>query len=185
MNIVFGGSFNPPTKAHKEIVDMLIKRFNPTNLIILPVGNVYGKADLAPFINRYEMLKIEFKDYKNVIISDIEKDKFIGTYGSLKILSKEYDDLYFAMGADNFAYLDKWINYKNLLKEFKFIIFNRNDYDLNSDLENKYKEYKDNFILIDYKNDISSSRFRNDKKYDDVDLNVLNYIKDLNLYKEE
>lgn len=184
MNIVYGGSFNPPTLAHEEIVKYLLSNFNCDSLIILPVGNVYGKSDLAPFNNRYEMLKIVFKKYDKVIISDIERNQFLGTYNSLKLLSNTYKDLYFVMGADNFLNLDKWIKYESLLSEFKFIIFNRGNVDLANELEKKYYNFKDNFILIELDNKISSTDVRIDlnKNFDSIKKEIYNYIKDNNLY---
>ena len=58
MNIVFGGSFNPPTKAHKLILDKLFLLFKPDNIIIVPVGDNYQKKGLIDYTHRLEMVKL-------------------------------------------------------------------------------------------------------------------------------
>src|SRR5690554_4721209 len=116
MNIVFGGSFNPPTKAHLEIVLKLNKTFNPSNIIVLPVGKTYNwKNELADFDLRYQMIKMTFKDVKNLVISKVEKNDFEGTLKTLSILSETYNNIFFVIGADNLEKLHEWINYESLL----------------------------------------------------------------------
>jgi len=43
MVLVFGGSFNPPTKAHLEIVEKLLERYEHARVLLLPVGDDYQK----------------------------------------------------------------------------------------------------------------------------------------------
>ena len=55
---IFGGSFNPPHKFHKEIVEYLLDNKYLDLVVIAPTGDNYQKRDLAPFINRLDMLNI-------------------------------------------------------------------------------------------------------------------------------
>ena len=183
MNIVYGGSFNPPTIAHEAIVKELKEKFNPENLIIVPTGNSYKKKDLLSFKVRKEMLKLVFDD----IISDAEDIKeYQGTINTLDILSKKYSDIYFVMGADNLFNIKSWINYKELLQKYHFIVITRDDFNVLDFIKQNLEEYKDKFKLISLDYDVSSSKIRKDvlKNKNLLNEKVFDYIIKNNLYKE-
>lgn len=185
MNIVFGGSFNPPTKAHNEIVSLLIKKFNPKKIILVPVGSLYNKKDLVSFEERLKMLKLMFQNNEKVVISEIEKDgNFQGTINTLRALSKDYDNIHFSLGTDQIKVLETWIDYKDLLKEYPLIIFKRDNDDID-EIRLKLKNYEHKFTWIEYENEISSTKFRSNRnKYKDyVDEKVFDYIKKHQLYR--
>lgn len=181
MNIVFGGSFNPPTKAHKLILDKLFLLFKPDNIIIVPVGDNYQKKGLIDYTHRLEMVKLLDS---RVIVSTLENnDVYLGTYDLLKKLSEDYDDLYYVIGSDNLMKLDTWIDYKNLLKDFKFIVFNRYSVPLEDVILEKYPEFKDRFLIIQIDYDISSSKFRETKDANLIPSEVYDYIIENKLYE--
>ncbi|MGL4948941.1 MAG: nicotinate-nicotinamide nucleotide adenylyltransferase [Anaeroplasmataceae bacterium] len=184
MNIVYGGSFNPPTKAHVKIVEIL-KSFKPKNIILLPVGDNYNKKDLVEFNHRYNMLKILFNDY---VVSDLENSSnYKGTYNSLIELNKSYDDIYFVLGYDNLEKFKSWINYNNLIKDFKFIVISRSNFNTKEYLEKNFNEYITRFTIVDVNIDISSSVYRNNpfKNKELICESVLKYIDENKLYKGE
>lgn len=187
MNIVYGGSFNPVTLAHKEIVLNLIKKFSPNKVIIVPCGNNYNRKSLIDFSYRYEMLKLTM-DIKDVVISDIESktDNYKGTLYTLNKLSEYYDDLYFVMGADNLVTIKTWINYETLLKNYNFIIFKRSNIDIYKYINDELYKFRDKFHIIEYNNLISSSIIREDinSHKDLLDDKCYKYIIKNNLYKE-
>lgn len=183
MNIVYGGSFNPPTIAHEAIVNKLKEEFNPKNIIIIPTGNAYNKKDLIPFEKRKEMLELVFP----YVVSDVENTKtYKGTINTLDTLSKEYDDIYFVMGADNLLQIKSWINYRTLLEKYHFIIITRDSLDILKFIDENIKEYKDKFKFITLSFDVSSSKIRNDieKNKNMLNKKVYDYIIKNNLYKE-
>lgn len=186
MIVVYGGTFNPPTLAHEEIVDLIITKYKPNRFIIMPVGDKYTwKNKIVSFNNRFQMLKIAFKDEK-IEISTLENiNNFKGTYYSLKEIKKETNDkVYFLLGADNLVSLNKWINYEKLLKEFNFIVLTRDNIKVEQLLNDDYLKYKDNFEVVNINIDLSASEFRDDpnNKQDIINKDVLKYIKENNLY---
>lgn len=189
MNIVYGGSFNPPTKAHKEVILNLIKKFKPNKVIIVPCGNNYNRKNLIDFSYRFDMLNILTKNIENVVISDIEAktQNYCGTLYTLDNLSKEYSDLYFVMGADNLITIKTWIKWEELLDKYHFIIFKRSDIDTKYYINNNLKKYKDRFNIIDFNNSISSTKIRDniEENKELLDSEVYKYIKTNSLYKEE
>ena len=184
MIIIYGGAFNPPTKAHYLISKKLIEMFNPDKFYFLPVGEKYNKPGMASFTHRFNMMKILSDKLSNCEVSTKEnEDKFRGTYYMLKEFGEIDNDLYFVMGADNFDYLDNWIMADNLIKEFKFIILTRKGYDVDKLIEEKYKEHKNNFTIVEFDLPISSTNFRINKEKDILLDEVYGYILENDLYE--
>ena len=155
MIVVYGGSFNPPTKAHIEIANKVLN-FNYINkLIFLPVGNFYNKKDLIDIKHRINMIEGIFYEHKNVVISDLEEkyNKPLKTIESLKLIKEEYpnEEIAFIMGADNLIDIKSWYMYEDMIKEFKFIVFNRDDSNILDFINNDkvLNRYKDKFIIED------------------------------------
>lgn len=184
MNIVYGGSFNPPTQAHFKIVNKLINVYSESNIIVLPVGNSYNKPELIDFYHRFNMLKIMFKNSKNVFISKLEEIKtFDGTLKSLNELEKTYNNLVLVIGSDNIKEFDTWINYQELLNKYPLIIMQRNNDNVELLME-KYKKYSIKYEIVEFNEEISSTIIRNNledyKKL--LDKKVYQYIKENELY---
>lgn len=186
MIIVYGGTFNPPTIAHQIIANQIIEIFKPSKFLLLPVGDHYTWKDLhVSFNDRFNMLKLAF-DKPIFDISTLENDNtYKGTYYTLNQIKKTYkSDVYFLLGADNLSYLDQWINYQALLKDFNFIVLKRKGFDLDEIIE-KYQPYENKFHIVEMNLAVSSSLFRADPlKYAEfIPTVVLEYIKNHQLYE--
>ncbi len=189
---IFGGSFNPPHKMHKEIAIELIKKHYVDKVIFVPTGSKYKyKNNLLSDKVRLDMLKLMCKDTNNLEVSDYElKDDVVYTYLTLNYFKNKYknDEIYFICGTDNLSYIDKWKRGEYILSNNKILVIKRNTDDINALLD-KYKDYKDNIIVTDIKeNEISSTKIRemiyNNKRVKNyLDKSVDLYIRDNNLYK--
>lgn len=126
------------------------------------------------------MLKAVFKDNERVIIDEIELNDFeyLGTLSTLKRLTEKYKTKpIFVMGADNALNIGRWINYKELLSQYEFLIFKRPRYQVKL-TEAIKAEY------IEFEMDVSASMIRNnpDKFLDFVPIHAKeifqnNYLK--------
>lgn len=193
---VFGGSFNPPHKMHKNIAKTLIKKGYVDKVIFVPTGTKYEyKTNLIPNEKRVDMLSLMIEKEKNMLISKYElQEKAVYTYETLKHFKKNYKnaDIYFICGTDNLSYIDKWKNGQEILKNYKILVIKRKTDKIEPLLE-KYKQYKENIIVTPIKEKtISSTKIRNylNKKNNLVarlyiDKNVYNYIKKNHLYEKE
>ena len=190
---VFGGSFNPPHEMHLNIGIQLINKQYVDNVIYVPTGSKYKyKNNLLPDKNRLEMLKIMTKNYEYLDVNDYElKDEVVYTCETLAYFKELYpnDEIYFICGADNLSYIDKWKNGEYLLKNYKFLVIERNT-NLINDLLVHFIEYKDNIVAVNMDlNDLSSTYIRknvldkNVVKY--LDSEVYQYILDNQLYINE
>lgn len=187
MNIIYGGSFNPPTVAHLNIIKKLLLEFKNSRVILLPVGNDYKKPDLISFTHRYHMLRLFTEQLKsNIEISTIEHHKgYKGTLEALEELNKDYIDLYFVIGSDNLEDLKNWISYQTLLKKFPFIVINRNQYMTQEQAEELFKDLEHRFIFLDFQMDVSSTEIRKNIEGNKNLLTpeVFQYIKEHKLYE--
>ena len=189
---IFGGSFNPPHKMHKEIAIELIKKHYVDKVIFVPTGSKYKyKNNLLSDKVRLNMLELMCKDTNNLEVSDFElKDDVVYTYLTLNYFKNKYkdDEIYFICGTDNLSYIDKWKRGEYILSNNKILVIKRNTDNINALLD-KYKDYKDNIIVTDIKeNEISSTKIRemiyNNKRAEDyLDESVYSYIRENNLYR--
>lgn len=176
---IYGGAFNPPHLSHIKIVKELLKRKYLDKIIIVPVGNKYEKEDLIDFQNRYNMLKLIFKN-KNIIISDFEnQNKNIYTYQTLDYFQNKYpkDQIYFITGADNIKQINTWKNYDYILEKYNILAIPRN----NKCPKNKKIIYT-NIIVEPISSTNIRKNIKNQKQY--LDKKIINYIKKNNLYNK-
>ncbi len=188
----FGGSFNPPTKAHLNLARKAIEEKNLDKVVFVPICNFYEKKELEPIDKRIEMLNILCKDEDKLEVSSIERDFKEKKYAIdvFKIIEQNYknDDFYFLMGEDNFINLPNWKEF-DLLKKYKYIVFERSgDIEKTRNDELMGIENKPFFIKNSCFKDISStsvrSMIKNDVKIDNdiIDKDVEKYIYKNKLY---
>lgn len=181
---LFGGSFNPLTVAHEEIINYLLTLFD--EIILVPNGDNYPKAGLLNYEERVNIIKEVFKDNR-VFISDYEqKNGFKGTRKTLDF----YEHPVLVIGDDQLFNLSTWIDYKSLVKENRFLVFTRNKEvsEILDFLEKDefLKKYQEKFTVkkLNYQ-DVSSSNFRNSFDESNVSKKVYSYIINNSLYKKK
>ena len=194
----FGGSFNPPTIAHKTLAIKAAEKLNLDKVFFVPVGDGYKKDGLIDEKHRFKMLQLICNSNEKLDVCDIEINKnynfkAIDVFKLIDDIYKE-DEKYFIMGADNFVNILNWKNATELVSNYKFILLNRNEINLKETIKENETLNKNrlNFYYMDNMNDIkiSSTCIRNeikDEKVHDVkgmvDKNVLEYINEYNLYR--
>lgn len=187
MHIVYGGSFNPPTKAHLEIYKTLKRKLPVSQFTFLPVGKAYQKETLQYATHRYNMLSVMTKSHEDIYVSDIELNDqtFKGTYVSLNRLNRHNEAMAFIIGADNLMGLHRWKNIHKMISQFKCIVLNRHQKDLSRFIKThpELSYLKDQFIIIeDFNQTYSSSAFRETRNESLLTPSVIKYIKQHNLY---
>lgn len=196
MIAVCGGSFNPPTKAHIKMIKTVENLNYISKVIVLPVGDFYKKDELVSVKDRIDMLNTVFKNMDNFIISDLEanSNKQLRTLESLRLINKEYpqSDIAFVMGADNLLDIKNWYKYEEILSEFSFIVFDRDDLNVMDIIKGDsiLSKYRHKFFIESLKVDegISSSKVRElikmNKSYANyLECNIYKYIEENKLYR--
>jgi nicotinate-nucleotide adenylyltransferase len=187
MHIVFGGAFNPPTKAHLNIIKKLLSTYEGSHILLLPVGDDYAKSELIEFHHRITMLKLMTNNLEHVSVSDLESNRgYHGTLSILDALSYIYDDLHFVIGADNLKGFHKWIKYEELLSKYPFIVMTRKNGITEEQAEVMFKDLKHQFTFIEFEEDVSSTDVRSNKSEQKNLLTeeVYQYIRKNHLYEE-
>lgn len=186
--IVFGGSFNPLSKAHGDLIHLLINNYKPNRFIVLPSSNEFIKEkkhfqeeDIIPLNKRLKILNEFNKRNRKIEIELIEiNNPTFKTYDSLMFLKNKYkdSDIYFALGSEKLTNLHNRYKIDELLKYFKFIVLKRSE--VSESVNNLNREEivlnnKSSFIFFNFKkdlHDISSTKIRELMK--DKDYKALN-----------
>lgn len=189
MIITFGGAFNPPTIAHYEIAKHLIKSLPCEQFFYLPVGDLYPKKGLTCGSHRINMLNLVCDQLEGASVCAIEVNasRVLTTFETLTILQKKHpqSSIAFVMGADNLNDLAKWQQFAELIKNFKLIIFKRDDLNIEKIIETNFKPYEQQFILMEAFGElhVSSTLYREHLMREDLVLtSVSQYIKTHQLY---
>ena len=174
--IVFGGSFNPLSKAHGDLIHLLVNNYKPDRFILLPSSDEFIKEkkhfqeeDIIPLNKRLKILKEFNKRNRKIEIELIEiNNPSFKTYDSLMFLKNKYkdSDIYFALGSEKLTNLHNWYKINELLKYFKLIVLKRSA--VSESVNNLNREEivlnnKSSFIFFNFKkdlHDISSTKIR-------------------------
>lgn len=196
--IVFYGNFNPITTAHKEMILESLKYLEPERLLIVPSSDLksYNK-DLNSY-HRVNMINAVFRNYKRVRIdfTDLNASRKISLSEVLLEIEKNYVDkeMYYLLGTDDLLEFSKEEKLEEVLEKYELIVTQREGFDLDeiiskSEILTRFKDKITEVPIIKY-NGISSSKVREmvlDGKFEELEGNlepeVINYIKEKNLYK--
>lgn len=191
----FGGSFNPPTYAHINIAKMSIEKFNLDAVYFVPVGNLYNKPSLIDENYRYKMLELICNDKIKVESIELERKEPLNTLQAFELIEQKYKNTenYYIMGADNFEKLPTWKNAKELIENYKYIIFERNGSNSKSmiDAQELLKQNRDNFkfLSVEQYSNVSSGIIRKliqNQNYEECEKytrpEIVKYIKENKLY---
>ena len=171
--VVFIGSFNPPLSLHFSLAEQIVNEFKQVEKVVfVPTNKLYNKPGLIENIHRYSMLKLVIDKNPNFMLSSMELDngRQLYTMETLKLIKEKYPDkeIWFTIGTDNLRQLSMWKNPEELVKNYKCIVLekeedNMEDIILNDEFLNKNK---DTFIKLDniIKKNVSSTFVRDSIK---------------------
>lgn len=155
--VIFGGTFDPWTSAHQEIVKRLSKNYD--KVLIIPTTVRYYKVNkqMFSFNERYNMAAKKIEGLANVEMNDMERSvddswRFIDT---LKKVIEQYgneNEYFVAIGSDSLQKFTTWHKWEEILNLTKLVVFNR-------------PGYTEDFPAIPYEylqmeNEVSSSALR-------------------------
>lgn len=192
---LFGGTFDPIHIGHMILMENVINNLDLDKIYVLPNSNPPHKLEnKKTALNlRLKMVNEAIKDNSKLEINDYDyrNNEIHYTFNTINYFKKSYpnDEFFFIMGEDSFLDIEKWKNYKEILKE-NLIIFKRysnKNFSLISKI-NQVRKYNKNIYLIDnIALDISSTLIRNLVKENKsirylVNDEVINIIKEEKLY---
>lgn len=138
--VVLGGTFNPMSKAHGSVLQESRRAVGADKALLLPAPDAFlhswkrfDDKQILPLRTRLRILERYCQRHRDTFVEYIEVDKKSRyTYDSLQLLKEKYRtaELYFVVGSEKAAEMDRWHEGERLLAENKFVLCRRNDDDL-------------------------------------------------------
>ena len=178
---IYGGTFDPIHNGHLRVVVELISRKIVNQIILIPAGEprLREAAPIADGPTRLEMCNLAISDLPNgikdkVTVSDIEILRSGPSYtiDTVEQLEKSGDELFWIIGSDAYANIDKWHRSDELQEKVSFIVVDRPGSD-----QGDGSESLDIGAL-----DISATEIRQDKEVNGTSPSVRKFITQRKLY---
>ncbi len=137
---VFGGSFDPPTVVHQQIVRTLLDDPSFDEVWVMPSGERRDKPHTTNLARRMAMLATmcsdQFADEPRLQVSDFEANlpQPTETCNTVRALERAHDDtrFWFVFGADSVGTMHTWREGERLLAELPMIVVPRHGYEIPS-----------------------------------------------------
>jgi nicotinate-nucleotide adenylyltransferase len=136
---LFFGSFNPIHNGHLMVASFVANHSDLKQvwLVVSPQNPLKPKGSLLNEYDRLHLAKLAIEEDTQLKVSDIEFSlpKPSYTIDTLTYLQEKYPQHEFSviMGADSFQNLPKWKNFEALVKNYKFIVYRRDGFDITND----------------------------------------------------
>jgi nicotinate-nucleotide adenylyltransferase len=187
---IFSGSFDPPHNGHLTVANYLCENedFDEVWFTVTPHNPLKEKRALSPVGARIAMVELAIEHYPKFRICDIECSlpKPSYTINTLTTLQERYPQHTFTLviGADNWANLTHWKDYRRIVDEFNIMIYPRDGYGIRAALH--FPQVK---LISAPEIRVSSTFIRDEVKHGKdirhlVPENIYTYIKSHNLYDE-
>lgn len=161
--VVFGGSFNPPTLAHKRLLLAAVEELGAEKGIFVPSSDAYVREKMKkagyeeetlPDRVRFEMLSAMCEDDERLEVSDIEfekKGKTVTYETMLAIDELYYGEKLFLAGYDKVEIIPRWRRIDEFLRDYRIIVVKRDGYDPMAAIEasSKLRDHRETFVVID------------------------------------
>lgn len=135
---IFGGTFDPPTKAHEAIMAGLLDQPDIEQVWVMPSGVRDDKQGMGSDAVRMEMLQLiqreRFAANPRLVVSDFELElpRPTRTYQTVDALQANHpnDHFWFVFGADSIETMHAWMHGERLQKCLGMIAIPRAGHEL-------------------------------------------------------
>jgi len=194
---IFGGSFDPVHKEHKNFAKAAIECLQLDKLFVMPAHRPPHKPGrvLSSDEDRFRMCELAFADQEKVVVSDYEmKQKGTSyTYLTCKNFRENYAEaeIFFLVGTDMLRDFPTWKNPQSIVSDVTIAVCGRNDEDGWWEEEQRIFQQKfgKKFARVAYNGaDVSSTKIRvlagaGMRLNEFVDEKTEEYIREKELYK--
>ena len=189
---VFGGSFDPPHKAHLELVRSVVVELELDHVLVAVANDPWQKSDsrkITDGSHRLAMTRLLFRDYCDATVTDIEFE--LGgesnTADTLRALRSKYQSaqFYLLLGYDSAIGIETWRDPDSILDQSQVVIVDRPGF-----INMKLPSILSSSIHLQGSNlDISSESIRSQLENDEnisgaIPDDIRNYIAEHGLYRE-
>ena len=133
---IYGGTFDPVHNGHLEVARAVVKLFELDQLIFVPAWVPPHKrnANITSAFHRFAMLTLATEQDQQLRVSTAELDApelpyAVETVGRMK---NDSERLFFLIGADSWAEITTWREWRRLLTMCDLIVVTRPGYDIDN-----------------------------------------------------
>lgn len=134
---IYGGTFDPVHSGHLEIARRVSQLFEIDEFLLVPARVAPHKMDceVSPALHRYAMLALATRADARLSISTFELDGLgrqytVDTLFHFRSRFEESAELFFVMGADSWAEITTWREWRRLLTLANLIVVTRPGYEI-------------------------------------------------------
>lgn len=127
---VMGGTFDPMHMGHLKIALAAREQFKLDKILVMPSGNPSSYKDVSSLAcaeDRCRIISMTIAGFPFLELSEMEIHRPGRTYTSdtLRVLKRDYDLIYFIIGADSLFSIDKWHEAQFVMKNCRLLAANR------------------------------------------------------------
>jgi nicotinate-nucleotide adenylyltransferase len=129
---LFGGTFNPIHNGHLWAATSVREGFGLDSVILIPAAIPPHKRskEVAPAMDRLEMIRLSVTGGKHLAVSDVELARSgpsysIDTVRHFRARSAAENQLFFIVGLDAFLEIDTWKYFEDLFMLIPMIVLDR------------------------------------------------------------
>src|SRR5580765_3824223 len=133
---IYGGTFDPVHNGHLEVARAVVKLFELDDLIFVPAWVPPHKknANITSAFHRFAMLTLATEEDQQLRVSTTELDAPELPYAveTVARMKNESERLFFLIGADSWAEITTWHEWRRLLTMCDLIVITRPGYDIDN-----------------------------------------------------
>ncbi len=120
---IFAGTFDPIHVGHIAVCLDAKQKFGLGQVQLMVEPQPWRKADVTPYDLRYEMCLLATQAYPDIILEYSQEERF-SVASTLPALMGKYEgmNVYYIVGADEFAYLPQWQDISSFVAAVGFIV---------------------------------------------------------------
>lgn len=197
---LFGGSFNPPHRTHRRILQTALAQLDLAEIWVVPAGLHPHKLDeeMASGEHRMNMCLLAFDDLDEVEVRDMEINRrgpsyTADTLSAVRSMLPADQPLFYLLGSDNLPLLSTWREPDRILSLCTLVTFPRADSPFDPSVldnlgldEDRQQDLLDHYLQMD-PDAVSSSEIRQRlhrgvSPIPELDPRVEEYIREHHLY---
>ncbi|MEE4211423.1 MAG: nicotinate-nucleotide adenylyltransferase [Parvularcula sp.] len=129
---VLGGSFNPPHPAHRALVMYAMRRLDLAGIKVLvsPQNPLKKKEDYLPIEERMRLTEEQMRGLPKVTVEpEAEDGPVYAVHTVSDLLARErHRRFVYLMGADSFANLHRWAQWRSIMDSIPIAVISRPGY---------------------------------------------------------
>ena len=133
---IYGGTFDPVHNGHLEVARQVLKLFELDEVMFVPacVPPHKRNANITSAFHRFAMLALATEADQRLLVSTVELDAPERPYAveTVARMKKEGERLFFLIGADSWAEITTWHEWRKLLQMCDLIVVTRPGYEIRS-----------------------------------------------------